>query len=139
MYFVKSGSVDEKEQYEGEAESLKAIEVAAPGLAPHLYEVGTLESGRPYFISEYKDIGRLTTSAANELAKRLATELHKLKSTNGFGFGVPTHCGPTRFANGWYESWGKCYAAMYGTLIARLREKGRYEELCKIGDQVIKV
>lgn len=137
-YFVKTGRVDEQEQFIGEAESLKAIEASAPGLAPHLYTHGTFEDGRPYFISEYKDIGSLTTSAAYELAKRLATELHRGASQNGkFGFQVPTFCGPTRFENGWYDTWEECYSAMYGTLISRLREKARYNHLCEIGDIVI--
>ena len=137
-YFVKTGRVDEQEQFTGEAESLKAIEAAAPGLAPRLYTHGTFEDGTPYFISEYKDIGSLATSTAHELGKRLATELHRGTSPNGkFGFEVPTFCGPTRFENGWYDTWEECYSAMYGTLISRLREKGRYGRLCEIGDTVI--
>jgi fructosamine-3-kinase len=137
-YFVKTGRVDEQEQFTGEAESLKAIEAAAPGLAPRLYTHGTFEDGKPYFISEYKDIGSLATSTAHELGKRLATELHRGTSPNGkFGFEVPTFCGPTRFENGWYDTWEECYSAMYGTLISRLREKGRYGRLCEIGDTVM--
>ncbi|EAU92774.2 fructosamine Kinase PKL/CAK/FruK [Coprinopsis cinerea okayama7 len=136
-YFVKQGSPAEQEQYVGEAESLKAIQRAAPGLAPEVYAYGTLQDGKPYFISEYKNMGHLTTPAAKELAKRLANELHQLKSLHGFGFHVPTHCGPTRFENGWYPTWEKCYSAMYQHLISEIRRKGGKEHLCKVGDKVI--
>lgn len=37
IYFTKVGSPKELEQYAGEVESLKAIESAAPGLAPPLF------------------------------------------------------------------------------------------------------
>lgn len=136
VYYVKVGSSHDEEQWAGEAESLKDIERAAPGLAPRLYSFGKLDDGKPYFISEYKDIGHLNSSAAVVLAKRLATELHQLKGTNGFGYQIPTYCGPTRFANGWFESWDKCYAVMYGTLIERLRGTGRYGRLCSKGDTI---
>lgn len=137
-YFVKIGDPGDEEQYHGEAESLKDMKAAAPGLAPQLYDVGTFDDGKPYWISEYKDLRPLTSAASIELAKRLAMELHQYKSGNGFGFQVPNYCGPTRFANGWYDTWEECYSAMYGTLINRLREEGNYGRLCSIGDTVMK-
>ncbi|KAJ3573052.1 hypothetical protein NP233_g2680 [Leucocoprinus birnbaumii] len=95
-YFVKFGSSSETEQYVGEAQSLEAICAAAPGLAPKVLSYGKDGEGRPYFISEYKDIGGLSGNAANVLAKRLSTELHRYQSQRGFGFDVPTFCGATR-------------------------------------------
>ncbi|TFK30880.1 fructosamine kinase PKL/CAK/FruK [Coprinopsis marcescibilis] len=137
-YFVKEGSPSESEQIAGEAESLKAIQIAAPEIAPYLYAFGHYDNGRSYFISEYKDLGPLTTAASEELARRLATELHQLKSLHGFGFEVPTYCGPTRFENGWFATWEKCYGNMYQHLITEIRKKSsRYSNLCDIGDTVI--
>nr|AAZ14929.1 possible fructosamine-3-kinase [Coprinellus disseminatus] len=136
-YYVKAGTLRDAEQWAGEAESLKEMERASPGIAPKLYSFGNLSSGNPYFISEYKVMGHLNSSVAVVLAKRLATELHQFESAHGFGFQVPTYCGPTRFANGWFDGWSKCYAAMYGTLIQRLRETGRHERLCSKGDKII--
>ncbi|KAH6916962.1 fructosamine kinase PKL/CAK/FruK [Coprinopsis sp. MPI-PUGE-AT-0042] len=137
-YYVKEGSGSEAEQWVGEVKSLKAIEAAAPGIAPHVYAHGTLQSGRPYMISEYKDFKHLTTSGAVELAKRMATEVHQLKSLHGFGFEVPTYCGATRFENGWHSTWEKCYGSMYQHLVDSIRKKGGYNRLCDIGDQVVK-
>ncbi|KAI0639577.1 fructosamine kinase PKL/CAK/FruK [Trametes polyzona] len=144
-YFAKLGSPSEKDQYIGEAESLKAMESAAPGLAPKLIDCGVIDSstqerdgdvGRPYFLSEYKDIGTLSTTAAKALGKRLATELHAYKSPNGFGFHVPTYCGQTRQDNGWYEAWTECFDALIGGLEDKLRAQGGYEPLCKQITQV---
>ncbi|KAF9076019.1 fructosamine kinase [Rhodocollybia butyracea] len=138
VYFVKLGSSSEAEQYTGEAESLRKINFGAPGLAPNVFASGTFEDGKPYFISEYKDIGYLTDKGAAVLGKRLATELHAYKSESGFGFQVPTYCGATRMKNGWYDSWEKCYSEMIGDLLERLKKKGKYQELCTKGESVRK-
>jgi protein-ribulosamine 3-kinase len=145
-YFGKIGSESEKEQYIGEAESLKAMADAAPGLAPRVLAFGVTDSsgndtpienhGRPYFLSEYKEMKSLTNEAAAALGKRLATELHMYKSKNGFGFGIPTYCGATRLENGWFETWEQCYDAMIGDLLTQLSKKGGYSGLCKKGDEV---
>ncbi|KAL1951418.1 hypothetical protein VTO73DRAFT_567 [Trametes versicolor] len=144
-YFAKLGKTSDKDQYVGEAESLKAIELAAPGLAPKLIDCGTIDSdtkerdsdvGRPYFLSEYKDIGSLSPAAAEVLGKRLATELHAYKSLEGFGFHVPTYCGVTRQDNGWYETWPECFDALVGGLADKLKARGGYEGLCKQIDSV---
>lgn len=137
-YYVKEGSGSDAEQWTGEMESLKAIEAAAPGLVPHVYAHGTLGNGRPFMISEYKDLKHLTTSGALELAKRMATEVHQLKSLHGFGFEVPTYCGATRFENGWHSTWEKCYSSMYQHLVDSIRKKGGYNSLCDAGDRVVK-
>ncbi|KXN88759.1 Protein-ribulosamine 3-kinase, chloroplastic [Leucoagaricus sp. SymC.cos] len=134
-YFVKSGSPSELGQFVGEAQSLEAIENAAPGLAPKLISHGRDAGGRPYFISEYKDLGGLSGSAANVLAKRLATELHQYKSQKGFGFDVPTFCGATRQKNGWCETWEQCYDSMIGNLLEGLSTRG-YDDLVKTGEKV---
>jgi len=138
-YFVKLGTPREKDQYAGEAESLKAIDTAAPKLAPKLYASGISEEGKPYFISEFKEMGGyLTDDAAVILAKRLATELHKYQSPDGFGFSVPTYCGATRLENGWYENWETCFSTLIGNLLRQLRRQNRveYEQLCNKGEQI---
>lgn len=92
-----------------------------------------------YFLSEYKDLRRLTPKAENALAKRLATELHRYKSTQGFGFGVATYCGATRQENGWYQTWDVCYNEMIASLLGMLRRKqggSRYADLCRKGEEV---
>ncbi|CCM04440.1 uncharacterized protein FIBRA_06620 [Fibroporia radiculosa] len=146
-YIGKIGSPTEEEQYVGEAESLKAMNIAAPGLAPRLIACSVIdkqfaeldsEIGRPYFLSEYKDMGSLSDSSAKILGKRLATEIHTYKSTMGFGFQVPTFCGNTKQQNGWFSSWEECYDALIGGLLDALRKKGGYESLFKQGEEVRK-
>ncbi|KAK0505627.1 fructosamine kinase PKL/CAK/FruK [Armillaria luteobubalina] len=122
-YFAKLGRPSEAEQYQGEVESLKAIDAAASGLAPKVIASG-VDNGRPYFISYYKDFGSLLDSAGAELGKRLATELHQYSSDCGFGFDVPTFCGATRMKNGWFDTWEECYSEMIGDLLSQLRGKG---------------
>ena len=160
-YFAKAGSPKEKEQYVGEAESLKAMALAAPGLVPSLLAFGFVdESGeeievdgggggggpqasadgrlRPFFISEYKDMSPLTERSGAILGKRLATEMHGYTSPNGgeFGFGVPTFCGATRLRNGWYDRWESCFDVLVGDLLSTLEERGGYAELCRRGQDV---
>ncbi|KAI8981390.1 fructosamine kinase PKL/CAK/FruK [Trametes punicea] len=146
-YYAKIGSAGEKDQFIGEAESLKAIDHAAPGLAPKLIDCGIIDAeskerdsdlGRPYFLSAYKDIGSLNSTAAKALGKRLATELHAYKSPDGFGFHVPTYCGRTRQDNGWYQSWPECFDALIGGLQDKLEAQGGYESLCTQVEQVRK-
>lgn len=134
-YFVKFGSSSEYEQYVGEARSLEAIETAAPGLVPKLFSYGQEEGGRPYFISEYKNIGGLAGNATNMLAKRLAQELHQYQNREGFGFGVPTFCGATKQKNGWYKTWEHCYDDLIGNLLEGLAEHD-YDDIVKIGKEV---
>ncbi|GBE77696.1 fructosamine kinase PKL/CAK/FruK [Sparassis latifolia] len=144
-YIGKIGSLSEKDQYIGEAESLKAIDIAAPELAPRLIACGVLDEetaesegdiGKPFFLCEYRDMRSLSDSAAEILGKRLATEMHAYKSKKGFGFHVPTYCGRTRQENGWYDSWEQCYDALIGSLLSTLKKRGGYESLCEKGDQV---
>ncbi|THH19056.1 hypothetical protein EW146_g2033 [Bondarzewia mesenterica] len=146
-YFAKVGSAGEKEQYVGEAESLKAMSAAAPGLVPDVLASGVVDDsgqesangeGRPYFISEYKDLTILTDRSGEVLGRRLATEMHQYKSTNGFGFHVPTFCGPTRLRNGWYETWEKCFDVMIGDLLNTLQARGKYAEICRKGEEIRK-
>lgn len=136
-YFGKIGSSSEAEQYAGEVESLKAMGIGAPGLVPRVFAFG-VQNDRPYFLSEYKDIGTLTEKAAATLGKRLATELHSYKSTRGFGFGIPTYCGATRLQNGWFDTWEGCFSAMMSDLMGQLRKKGRFADVCAKADVVIK-
>lgn len=138
-YFAKVGSPKEAEQYVGEAESLKAMGVAAPGLVPVVYAAGVSESdSRPYMLSEYLSMGSLDSESGAALGRRLATELHRYKSEKGFGFEVPTYCGATRMKNGWYNTWAECFDAMIGDLLDTLKSRGKYPELCKKGDEIRK-
>lgn len=136
QYFGKVGSASEGEQYLGEAESLRCIEKAAPGLSPAVIDTGVDAGGHPYFLSEYKDLSRLTDKAGEILGKRLATELHRFKSEKGYGFEVPTYCGATRLANGWFDNWEECFSTMIGDLLKQLQKTGRYNDLCRKGDAV---
>ena len=134
-YYVKTGSLSDEAQFRGEAESLKAMDKAAPSLVPRLLNFGILDSGMPYFISEHKDIGSLSYRAADILAKRMATELHTNSnpSGKGFGFAVPTYCGPTKLQNGWFERWDECFASMIGDLLNQLEQTGKYQTICSKG------
>ncbi|KIL71696.1 hypothetical protein M378DRAFT_65094 [Amanita muscaria Koide BX008] len=136
-YFAKIGSTSEEEQYVGETRSLQEIDKAAPGLAPKVVSAGNLENGKPYMITEYKEIGHLTDKGAAMLGKRLATELHAYKSPDGkFGFDVPTFCGATKQPNGWYESWDQCFSVLLGNLLKRLEGKSQYRDLCRKGEEI---
>ncbi len=146
-YFAKLGSPSDRDQFIGEAESLKAMHLAAPGLVPKLLDCGIIDEeskerdsdvGRPFFLSEYKDIGSLSGTAAKVLGKRIATELHAYKSTNGFGFHVPTYCGATRQDNGWFETWPECFDALIGGLVDKLKAHRGYESLCEQANEVRK-
>ncbi|KAJ7446459.1 fructosamine kinase [Mycena galericulata] len=137
QYFAKIGHRNEEEQYVGEAESLKQIAIASPGLAPRVLASGIHEQW-PYMISEYKQLSSLTDTAARRLGKRLATELHQYKGLKGFGFDVPTYCGATRLQNGWFDSWDACFSAMIGDLLSQLVKKGGFSSLCTKGEEVKK-
>jgi len=129
----------------GEAESLKAMASAAPGLVPSLLALGLVDEngketegseGRPFFISEYKEITPLTERAGAILGRRLAMEMHTYMSAKGFGFDVPTFCGATRLRNGWYGSWEQCFDTLIGDLLSTLAGRGGYSELCLKGQDV---
>ena len=158
-YFAKAGSPKEKEQYVGEAESLKAMALAAPGLVPSLLAFGFVDDngeeieidgvgpgpsdayGRPFCIADYMDLSRVTERSGTILGKRLATEMHGYTSPSpspngGFGFGVPTFCGATRLRNGWYDTWERCFDVLVGDLLSTLEARGGYAELCRSGQDV---
>lgn len=136
-YYAKLGRASEIEQYAGESESLRAIEAGAPGLAPKVLASGISgPDGLPYFISEYKHLGPLTSSGAQRLAERLAKELHAHTSSKGYGFHVPTFCGPTRLSNGFYNTWEECYDAMIRDLLQSLKQRPGNTILCEKGEQV---
>lgn len=159
-YYAKAGSPKEKEQYIGEAESLRAMALAAPSLAPSLLAFGFVDGngeetdgdgdasasgGSPFFISEYKDMSPLTERSGAILGRRLATEMHSytspsrgldLEGGGGFGFGVPTFCGATRLRNGWYETWEACFDVLVGDLLSTLEARGGYSDLCRRGQDV---
>lgn len=141
-YYAKVGRPSEAEQYNAEVESLNAIDLAAPGLAPRVFASGVWDddsgsSGIPYFISEYKHLNPLSKPAAERMGERLARELHAHKSTNGFGFHVPTFCGATRLQNGWYTTWEECYSTMIGDLLYGLKRRGN-PALYEKGEEVRK-
>lgn len=134
-YFAKIGSPSEFEQYLGEARSLEAISTAAPGLAPAIIAYGNSEDGKPFFISEYKNMTALSVGASDILAKRLATELHQYKSHEGYGFEIPTFCGATRQRNGWYKTWEQCYSNLIGNLLEGLSRRD-YGALVMKGEKI---
>ena len=146
-YYAKIGTASEHAQYVAEAESLKALDIAAPGLVPTVLASGSFTqsdeelsepgTGRPYFLSEYKDLRSLSSASAAILGRRLADEVHSFKGTRGFGFHVPTYCGPTRMENGWYSSWDRCYDALIAGLLSHLTSS-RYSTLRAKGEQVRK-
>ncbi|KAG6380863.1 Fructosamine/Ketosamine-3-kinase [Boletus reticuloceps] len=121
-YYAKLGNVTESDQYIGEAESLKAIHAAAPGLAPKVFAAG--------------DIGSLSTKPAEILGERIAIELHAFKSNKGYGFDVPTYCGATRQENGWFETWEECYSSMIENLLLKLKGSHGSTELILKGEEV---
>lgn len=136
VYYAKSGSSQESDHYIGEVAALNLMKKAAPSLAPSVLAFGHALEGLnevPYLITEYKDLGPLSGKATITLAKRLATELHAFKSKEGFGFSVPTFCGATRQANGWFDTWDSCYTALLDGLFQKLASTGRYAELCRLG------
>jgi protein-ribulosamine 3-kinase len=144
-YIAKLGKASNREQFIGEAESLKALQLCAPRLVPKLIASGFVDErgedsndGDPYFLSEYKKLGPLTGESASKLGKRLATEVHAYKGTHGFGFAVPTFCGATRLDNGWYSSWQECYDSLIQGLLSRLSRQGGFAALCAKGEQVRK-
>lgn len=136
VYYGKMGTVNEKEQYTGEAASLQEIAAASPGLAPRVISLGNLDDGRPYMITEFKEGGSLTDKGAALLGKRLATELHAYKSAKGFGFDVATFCGATRQPEGWYQSWEECFSALLVNLLNQLKGRRGYSELCGKGEEI---
>ena len=149
-YFAKAGSPREREQYVGEAESLRAMALAAPGLVPSLLAFGFVDEkgeemtdregeGSPFFISEYKHLTALTERSGETLGRRLATEMHgRATSPNDgrYGFEVPTFCGATRLRNGWYETWERCFDVLVGDLLSTLGARGGYSDLCEKGQEV---
>jgi protein-ribulosamine 3-kinase len=152
-YYAKLGLAREREQWEGEAESLKAMHEAAPGIAPRLLAFGVLDStgnelnpnsanyasGQPFFLSQYLYFASLSAESASTLGSRLATEMHQHKSPHGkFGFHVPTYCGATRFENGWFQTWEECFDAMIGQMLHYLKEQGRFSQLREKGEELRK-
>lgn len=141
-YYAKLGRATESDQYIGEAESLKAIHAAAPGLAPRVFASGVVggdsneAARRPYFLSEYKDIGSLSVKSAEFLGERIATELHAFKSNKGYGFDVPTYCGATRQENGWFGTWEECYSSMIENLLLKLNGRRGSTELIAKAEEV---
>jgi len=64
----------------------------------------------------------------------MATEMHVQANPDGFGFPVPTYCGPTRLQNGMFKTWHQCYSSRIGDLLGQLYHKGRYVHLCRKGE-----
>lgn len=139
-YYAKLGTSDDSEQYIGEAESLKILEKCSAGLGPKLLTIHVdEETSAPIMISEYLDFsGGLTSSSEVELARRLATEVHACGSDQGFGFAVPTYCGPTRFGNGWYSSWDECFGDMVKSMLDRIEAKSHRNltQLVEVGREI---
>lgn len=153
VYYAKTGSPSDRGAYTAEAESLKALNLAAPGLVPKLlafgfvddngretYGTGTgrdRDSPSPFFITEYKDMTSLTEHSGAILGRRLATEVHNYTSPKGFGSEVvPYYGGATRLRNGWYKTWEKYVDALIADLLATLEARGGFSDLCRKGQDV---
>ena len=139
-YFAKLGSAmaSDVEQYHGEAESLRAMYEASPGICPRVFESFVDPTSKsPVFVSEHKNIGPFNERSAVALASALA-EMHiKGKSPAGqFGFAVPTYCGQTRMSNGWSQTWAEAFDKMIGDLLDKLKCDGSYDEICALGQEV---
>ncbi|KAF8585836.1 fructosamine kinase PKL/CAK/FruK [Ramaria rubella] len=141
-YFVKQGSSggSDMEQYRGEAESLRSMHAACPGICPIVFESSVDPATKqPVFISEFKKIGSLNKHSAAALGRSLAEMHNKGKSPDGrFGFDVPTYCGATRMRNGWSKTWAEAYDKMIGDLLETLRYTGQFDDTCRLGEEVRK-
>jgi protein-ribulosamine 3-kinase len=139
-YFAKLGSAtsSDVEQYHGEAESLRAMYAASPGICPRVFESSVdPASNQPVFISEYKSIAPLNEESTLVLAAALAEMHTKGKSPTGqYGFAVPTYCGQTRMSNGWSHTWAGAYDKMMGDLLHTLKLTGQFDEICALGEEV---
>ncbi|GJJ09752.1 hypothetical protein Clacol_003976 [Clathrus columnatus] len=138
-YYVKMGRERDIEQYFGEAESLRVMATACPGICPHIFECFVDEEAtkRPVFISEYKSLGPLNKRSAVELGSLLAEMHEKGRNPTGqFGFAIPTYCGASRMRNGWENTWEKTFDKMMGDLLKCLEDVGEFEELCRKGNQI---
>jgi fructosamine-3-kinase len=145
-YYAKFGSQRDKGQYVTEAESLKAIGLAAPGLVPALLAFGFADEngrdadsgkGNPYFITEYKYMTPLTERSGAILGRRLATEVHNCTSPKGFGAEVPPYYGGvTRLRHGWYRTWEQYVDALVGDLLSTLWARGGHSDLCQKGQAI---
>jgi len=106
-YFAKQGR--NVAQILGEAEGLRLMSDAAPGLTPAIHLAEESKDGRTaLFISDYIDLGRSSSQSKAQLAERLAKELHnpeRHSSVTRFGFSRPTHCGVTEQDNTWEDDW----------------------------------
>ena len=89
----------------GEAEGLRRMDAASPGVCPKLHYAGKLGDGScAIFLSDFVCLGRSNTPSLNVLAEKLASQLHNPdchSDEQQFGFPVPTHCGVTQQDNTW--------------------------------------
>ncbi|KAI9092590.1 fructosamine kinase PKL/CAK/FruK [Phlyctochytrium arcticum] len=140
-YLVKQGPHSEKEHYEAEAESLRLMYAAQPGICPCLLECALdPDSDTMIFVSEYKSLKSLNAAAAGELGRMLASmHTHSSSQAEKFGFSIPTFCGRTRMRNGWTDTWEETFDRKIGDLLDTLRKDGSYNELCAKGDVLRKV
>lgn len=145
--FVTSGEVEQRYlfkkapmpalQIQAEAESLKLINSACPGLANHLLSYGQ-EGNDLFMLSAWhgelshplcferhsdtvrKDMGRMTPQAQAELGKKLG-QMHLASFSATFGFHVPTFCGATEQDNTPETSWKNFFSKRrVGDLIDRI-------------------
>ena len=144
-YFCKKGGPSDYDQFNGEAESLKAMTIAAPGLCPRLlyFAEDPEEPRSPVMISEFMELNSLSSASSATLARRLALELHdpeqsRAGSGGRFGFGCVTYCGVTRLENGWHDTWDEAFSSLIRGLLNGIKSKGSgFDELCRLGNQVV--
>jgi protein-ribulosamine 3-kinase len=129
---------------EGEFESMKALNSAAPTLAPNPWAWGKYKNEESYFmIADFREVGEQPPDPIKFTA-RLA-ELHKnsISPTGKFGFHTTTcHGTITQVTDVWEESWEILYRKQLAHMFAMDLEKHgswpEFEQLCDLTlDKVI--
>ncbi|TIB97449.1 Ketosamine-3-kinase [Wallemia mellicola] len=106
IFLFKSASRSSAEQLIGEAKSLADMSTALPGICPELIDTSDQDDATFYMITEWHDLGSLSTEQIKRFGKDLARMHLESNETNGrFGYDIPTYCGHTRFKNQWNKSW----------------------------------
>ena len=144
-YFVKlnrGSGKDVKQAYsmfKGEAESLSSIAEAVPGFAPYAHQVGELETGGAFIITDFLKLSSSSTSSAyqKELGERLAKLHDHVEEEGRFGFPCPTYCGATRLENEWEKDWVTFLAEKrFRNLIKETSDREQDNELIALGNEI---
>ncbi|KAJ4309970.1 Mitochondrial distribution and morphology protein 12 [Neodidymelliopsis sp. IMI 364377] len=135
-FFMKTGSGSAAQvMFEGEHESLNAINNVVPSLCPQSFGHGKFESNpqTSFLVTDFLNLTGRSSSKGN--APSLAQKLAKLHTTPAptpdgydkpmFGFPATTCCGDTPQDNSYKESWADFYAENRLRFILRRGEKAQ--------------